>query len=97
VSPHPEHEMARRIARLREMCPAGVTVTSPLASESGKWEAAGKDWAISEESPVVFCDELEKRLWSLITAECDRLNELNRQRRFGAAAGEPGEDGGPIG
>ena len=106
MSPHPEHEIARRITELQRRLPPGVLMRKPT-SGSGRWEVSGPGWRISEESPVVFANVLEariaemesveKRLWAAITGACDRVNELNRQRRFGAAAGEPGEDGEPIG
>lgn len=58
--PHPEHEIARRIAALGSL--PGVTVRSPLTSPSGLWEAEAPGWLVREEDPSRFCAELEARL-----------------------------------
>ena len=62
ITPNPEDQMVKRLARLEAACPADVMVWNPLHSATGKWEAAGDGWTIIEDSPSVFCDKLEKRL-----------------------------------
>jgi hypothetical protein len=73
--PHPEHEIAARLSRLEARAWPSVMIWKPVSSISGKWEAAGPDWTIIEESPVVFCDKLQARLGT---------------RKAGEAPGEPG-------
>jgi hypothetical protein len=61
-TPHPEHEIAARLARLEARSWPSVMIWKPLVSISGMWEAAGPDWVIIEEDPVKFADELARRI-----------------------------------
>jgi len=62
MTPHPEHEIARRITALECQAPPDVMVWKPTTSASGEWEAMGDGWAIIEADPVKFADELARRL-----------------------------------
>ena len=61
-TPHPEHDVARRIADLERRAQPDVMVWKPATSASGMWEAAGDGWEIIEASPSVFADLLAERL-----------------------------------
>lgn len=65
MTPHPEHDIARRIAELGRRAPADVMVWTPLTSASGKWEAAGDGWEIAEADPSRFHDRLKEKLATL--------------------------------
>jgi hypothetical protein len=60
--PHPENQIAVRVADLERRGWPDIMVWNPLRSASGKWEACGEGWDIVEDDPGTFCARLEAKL-----------------------------------
>ncbi len=60
-TPHPEHDLARRITALETSNP-DLMIWKPAQSVSGNWEAMGNGWTIEDPDPSRFYDRVSEQL-----------------------------------
>jgi hypothetical protein len=60
TTPHPEHEIARRLVQLER--DPDVTIWDPRTSVSGDWEAMVGDDLFQADNPSALCDRIDVKL-----------------------------------
>jgi hypothetical protein len=71
MTPHPEHDVARRITELGNRNPS-LTIWNPLNSASGLWEClCADDTLIKDENPSAFIGKVIGKL-NAIDREAER-------------------------